>query len=162
MEQRSPSHKATKPDAPAGDDWYKDGLAFACTQCGNCCTGAPGYVFVTAEEIDKIAACLGRPGRGLGSEHLRRVGSRFSLTESPASGDCCFLQSREAGRTCRIYPVRPLQCRTWPFWKDNLSSPGFWEEAARNCPGMNRGRLYSLAEIRTRLRARSVRELPSE
>ena len=36
--------------------WYRDGLQFECTQCGNCCTGDPGYVWVTPEEIKAIAA----------------------------------------------------------------------------------------------------------
>ena len=31
--------------------WYKDGLGFQCTQCGDCCTGAPGYVWINAAEI---------------------------------------------------------------------------------------------------------------
>ena len=29
------------------DAWYaEEGLAFECTGCGDCCTGAPGYVWV--------------------------------------------------------------------------------------------------------------------
>ena len=49
-----------------GDDaWYRGGLRFSCTQCGKCCSGAPGYVWVTKDEIEQIAAFLGRPGRGL-------------------------------------------------------------------------------------------------
>ena len=40
-----------------GDDdpWYRDGLAFTCTRCGACCTGAPGYVWVDADEIAALA-----------------------------------------------------------------------------------------------------------
>jgi uncharacterized protein len=41
------------------DPWYRDGLAFACTGCGDCCTGAPGYVWVTRAEIEAMAAALG-------------------------------------------------------------------------------------------------------
>ena len=36
--------------------WYQDGLAFECTRCGACCTGAPGYVWVNDEEIARLAA----------------------------------------------------------------------------------------------------------
>ena len=32
--------------------WYKDGLRFQCTGCGDCCTGGPGYVWVNQAEID--------------------------------------------------------------------------------------------------------------
>ena len=47
---------------PAGSDaapWYKDGLQFTCTQCGDCCTGAPGVVWVTDDELREIADYLG-------------------------------------------------------------------------------------------------------
>ena len=40
----------------------------------------------------------------------------------------------------RSYPVRPLQCRTWPFWDTNLASQSAWDRAARRCHGMNHGR----------------------
>ena len=39
--------------------WYEQGLRFTCTTCGNCCTGGPGYVWVTDEEVDRLAAHLG-------------------------------------------------------------------------------------------------------
>jgi Fe-S-cluster containining protein len=48
---------------------------------------------------------------------------------------------------CTIYPVRPLQCRTWPFWTDNLSSPDAWNRAAQTCPGMNRGKQYDFVSV---------------
>ena len=147
---------------PEPAPWYADGLKFKCTQCGNCCTGAPGYVFVTPEEIDAIAEFLGRPGRGLTKYHLRRVGRGYSLTENPDNYDCCFLNTTPDGkRTCSIYPVRPLQCRTWPFWDDNLDSPDAWDFAAQDCPGMNRGKSHDLVQIRVRLNARDWDDLPS-
>ena len=121
--------------------WYADGLRFECTQCGNCCSGAPGYVWVTRQNIDQIAAFLGKDAGWLGKRHLRRVGLRFSLTEKPG-GDCIFL-IRENGKTrCEIHPVRPVQCQTWPFWSENLRSRSNWEAAAKNCPGMGSGELY--------------------
>ncbi|MFM7740581.1 MAG: YkgJ family cysteine cluster protein, partial [Planctomycetota bacterium] len=30
----------------AAEPWYKDGLRFQCSQCGDCCTGGAGYVWV--------------------------------------------------------------------------------------------------------------------
>ncbi|HUN82253.1 MAG TPA: YkgJ family cysteine cluster protein, partial [Phycisphaerae bacterium] len=104
------------PKARDTSAWYREGLSFTCTQCGNCCTGAPGYVFVSDEEIGRISAFLGRTDGTLDKKHLRRVGRRFSLTEDKKSGDCCFLTHENGKRICSIYPVRPLQCRTWPFW----------------------------------------------
>jgi Fe-S-cluster containining protein len=140
--------------------WYRDGLSFTCTQCGNCCTGAPGHVFVSQEEIEKIATFLGRADHGLGKEHLRRVGKKLSLTEDKKTGDCCFLKMEKGKRICSIYPVRPLQCRTWPFWDSNLDSIQDWNEAAVNCPGMNRGQRYEFVQIEVRRTAERWEDLP--
>src|SRR5688572_15148747 len=38
--------------------WYADGLDFTCTQCGNCCGGAPGYVWLERDDIVRIAEFL--------------------------------------------------------------------------------------------------------
>lgn len=143
------------------DVWYRDGLRFTCTECGNCCTGAPGYVFVKKGEIEKIAAFLGREGKGLTREHLRRVGFRHSLTEDKDTGDCCFLRHEEGKRICSIYPVRPLQCRMWPFWKSNLKSSDAWARASWNCPGVNSGRHYDFDQIEVYRKARRWEDLSS-
>ncbi|MFQ5429947.1 MAG: YkgJ family cysteine cluster protein [Phycisphaerae bacterium] len=142
------------------EPWYKDGLQFSCTQCGNCCTGAPGYVYVTREEIERIAAFIGREGRGLTRTHVRRVGRRLSLTEDRRTCDCCFLERTDDGRrVCGIYSVRPLQCRTWPFWSVNLRSRAAWEAAARDCPGIGRGRRRSFVQIEIRRKANRWEDL---
>ena len=131
----------------ADSAWYKGGLRFSCRSCGNCCTGAPGYVWVTREEIRRIAESLGRKDDWLPSNQLRRVGFRYSLTEK-ANGDCVFLRSTGNGkRGCSIYETRPLQCRTWPFWTVNLKSPGNWAGVSEICPGMNNGRTYEYIQI---------------
>ena len=38
-------------------------------------------------------------------------------------------------------------CRTWPFWPELLESPHAWAEAARHCPGMNEGPLWTPEQI---------------
>jgi uncharacterized protein len=130
----------------AKEKWYSDGLRFECTQCGNCCSGAPGYVWTTKEEIKRIAAFLGRTDGWLDKTLLRRVGLRYSLTER-RDGDCIFLDRKDGKAMCSIYPVRPLQCRTWPFWTVNLQSQAAWERAGRRCPGMDTGTHYGFVKI---------------
>jgi Fe-S-cluster containining protein len=131
--------------------WYSDGLAFYCAQCGNCCSGAPGYVWVTLEEVAQIAGALGLELTEFTRRYVRRVGSRLSLLERQG-GDCVFLVRTPDGLTsCQIHAVRPVQCRTWPFWKSNLNSPRAWERVGRGCPGINLGELRSLPEIRAHL-----------
>ncbi|MHC4067164.1 MAG: YkgJ family cysteine cluster protein, partial [Planctomycetota bacterium] len=90
--------------------WYQEGLRFECTQCGNCCSGPPGYVWVTKEEIRAIAKLLGRTNGTLDQSLLRRVGLRYSLTEKPG-GDCIFLRRQDGSSHCSIYAARPRQCR---------------------------------------------------
>ena len=129
--------------------WYAAGLAFSCQQSGNCCSGAPGYVWVTPEEVKAIADLLGRPDGRLGKRYLRHVDTRVSLKEKP-NGDCIFLERSDGGcTTCSIHPAKPTQCRTWPFWDYNLASPERWNDAARGCPGINRGNKYTFVQIET-------------
>ena len=113
------------------------------------------------DEIEKIAAFLGRTVQGLGPEHLRRVGKRYSLTEDKKNGDCCFLKTVDGKRICSIYPVRPLQCRTWPFWDSNLQSAEDWAEAADGCPGMNTGAQHDFVQIEVRRTAQHWEDVAS-
>lgn len=128
------------------EKWYAAGLAFECQQSGNCCSGAPGYVWVTRDEVKAIAKFLGRTDGTLSKAHLRRVALRQSLTER-ANGDCVFLERSNGCTKCSIHPVKPMQCRTWPFWDSNLKSPAAWNQAAETCPGINRGQSYGFVEI---------------
>jgi Fe-S-cluster containining protein len=132
------------PGMPA-EPWYKDGLRFACTQCGNCCTGFEGYVWVGEAQIAEIAAYLGKPVEEVRLKHTRPVVRRVSLREVGENHDCTFFDP--ATRGCRIYPVRPPQCRTWPFWNSNIETPGAWREVQRTCPGAGKGNFFSLEEI---------------
>ena len=126
--------------APTVDQsvWYAKGLRFECSQCGNCCSGFPGYVWLTIDYMTRIAQHLQLPIDDFTKKYVRRVGTRYSLIEK-FDYDCIFL-TRENGKIgCGIYPVRPMQCRTWPFWDANLSSPKAWKtaaERAHGCPGM--------------------------
>jgi Fe-S-cluster containining protein len=123
--------------------WYRDGLAFSCTRCGACCTGAPGYVWVTPEEIERLAALRAESSAQFSAKYVRQVGDRYSLIEKPG-GDCIFWD-KSAG--CTVYPARPIQCRTWPFWPENVETPADWKSTRKICPGSGHGRLYSVEEI---------------
>ena len=129
--------------------WYAEsGLKFKCSQCGDCCTGAPGYVWVNKEEIAKLAAAAGIEDIDEFERlYVRKVGIRKSLKEFP-NGDCVFFDTET--RKCQVYEARPRQCRTWPFWDSNLRTPEAWEATCEVCPGSGRGKLYSIEEIEER------------
>jgi hypothetical protein len=129
------------------DPWYQPGLRFTCTQCGDCCTGEPGFVWLDDAELNAIAEFLGEPIaeiRGL----MTQATPRGRTLREKANGDCVFY---EKGRGCTIYPVRPAQCRTWPFWESNLASPETWRQTCEVCPGSGRGELIPAEEITRRL-----------
>jgi len=130
--------------------WYADGLSFTCTQCGNCCTGEPGYVWISQVELQRLSDFLKRDIEDVVRRYCRKLGGGFSLKEKRAVNgehDCIFLERIQGRRICTVYEVRPLQCRTWPFWEGNLSSERAWRRAGENCPGMNRGKRYTLEQI---------------
>lgn len=134
--------------ADESEPWYRDGLRFACTQCGKCCTGEPGYVWVTADEVAALAAFRGEPVGEFVALYTRRARGGRTLKEK-GNGDCVFYD-REKG--CTVYPVRPPQCRTWPFWESNVETPADWERTKAVCPGSGRGELIPAEEITRRVK----------
>jgi hypothetical protein len=42
---------------------------------------------------------------------------------------------------CRVYAVRPLQCRTYPFWPELVQNSRSWQREARRCEGIGNGPL---------------------
>lgn len=128
----------------SGRPWYHAGLQFTCTQCGDCCSGAPGYVWVTDQEIAEMAQAMSMEDDAFRDKFVRRVGDRLSLIEY-SDGDCIFLDPQTRG--CMVYTARPVQCRTWPFWDSNIRSKSSWQATCEICPGAGQGKLYSLTQI---------------
>ena len=124
--------------------WYHEGLQFECTQCGGCCSGEPGMVWVDQGEVQALARAMNMDEDSFRDRFARRIGARWSLVEYP-DGDCIFLDPQTRG--CSVYEARPTQCRTWPFWSSNLKTRKAWEQTCQDCPGAGTGRLYSLSEI---------------
>jgi Fe-S-cluster containining protein len=140
--------KVIQDDVP----WYADGLRFECTGCGKCCTGAPGYIWVDDAEITQIADYLQMTTKKFCKKFVRIVKGRQSLLELPKSYDCIFLKDKK----CQIYPVRPKQCRTFPWWVQHLKSEADWKKAALTCEGIkNEAPLIPFDEIEQQ---RSIQE----
>jgi len=131
--------------------WYADGLRFECQRCSACCRGEPGYVWVTETEIRQMAEAMGLLPDEFMRAYVRTVDGRLSLKELPG-GDCVLWRGMDQG--CLVYATRPTQCVTFPFWSEHLRSKAAWQRLAKRCPGINKGRLYTLREIRARLKRR--------
>jgi Fe-S-cluster containining protein len=137
-------------------EWFaedgREGLRFACTMCGNCCSGPEGYVLVSDGEAAALAARLGLSVERFLEVYTVQTPEGRSLREvrSEKGLDCVFLDRQAIpGRAiCGVYEDRPRQCRTWPFWPSVLRSRQTWERAKRTCPGMDRGVLVPLEQVR--------------
>jgi len=124
--------------------WYESGLPFSCTACGNCCRsrGEYSHVYLREEEVAAIADHLGVDR----VEFVRTqvVVEDGWITLLPGRDRCQFLD--DAGR-CTVYPVRPVQCRTWPFWDINLERRVWEEEVNAVCPGSRDGTIHDADRV---------------
>lgn len=134
--------------------WYKNGLQFECTQCGDCCSGSPGLVQFTAGEGTEMAASLGLTETEFYELYATKSpdGQYYELYDVYREGfgfDCILLdRCPDTGKTsCRAHTGRPLQCRTWPFWPDNIVTERAWKKAAKDCEGIGRGGIIPLRVI---------------
>jgi len=106
----------------------------ACKNCaGNCCIGESGYIWVDPSKILDISNFLEIPLDSFYEKYLKKVKYRFSLKEIEYNGGykCIFFDEKK--RECKIYDVRPTQCKTFPFWehfKTNI------KEVENECPGI--------------------------
>jgi Fe-S-cluster containining protein len=121
--------------------FFDKGLQFECSLCGNCCNGDSGIIIVIDNEIKQISDFLTLHRELFIERCLYPYLDGFSIREDD-TGRCIFFENG-----CSIYPVRPLQCRTFPFWFTNLRSENTWKKVLENCPGAGKGKLYSKEEI---------------
>ena len=69
------------------------------------------------------------------------------MKEININGNCQFLENKK----CSIYTARPMQCRTWPFWKENMNIKKWNEELINFCPGIGKGKLISASMIQKKI-----------
>ena len=136
-------------------EWYAKGLRFECTMCGECCTGAPGFVSYTEEEALSIAKHLGITVDEFTQRYTHDTGVKglsrsLNETETTFGFDCVFLdrESQPGKAVCSLYGARPKQCQTFPWWPGHLASPRAWQRAAKSCEGIGRGPFVPIEDIR--------------
>jgi uncharacterized protein len=121
----------------------RQGVRFECQGSGRCCTarGLYGYVYLGLEDRRRLAAHLGLRTSSFTRRYCQLDDGVVHLKHPDR--DCCFLR----GHRCGVYAARPAQCRTWPFWPENMPAAA-WREVSATCAGVGRGRRYSPEEIR--------------
>lgn len=125
--------------------WYEKGVQFGCTKCGKCCTGSPGYVWLTEEDLTTLCHHFKMDRASFCKKYTRNVNGKLSLLEDSVTYDCILLKNNQ----CTAYKARPSQCSQFPFWKSIMRSAKTWEEAKGLCEGINNpeGRVFSKDEI---------------
>lgn len=136
-----------------GNCFYDKGLNFECQGCNYCCSSEPGYVFLSENDIKRLSEGLSMDRQSFIDTYCRTVDmgafKMISLLEKD-NYDCIFLQ----GGGCKVYPYRPTQCQTYPFWAHVLEDQSSWDEESKSCPGINKGKLYTKKEIEAKLKQR--------
>jgi Fe-S-cluster containining protein len=130
-------------------------LPFKCTGCGKCCQTV-GSVYMSPEEYIQAADYLNVTADAFvqkyASHTLAAVPAPSTAIERDAatattaaiaavaaepwiclkdqtSESCIFLD--HTTNHCQIYPVRPVQCRTYPFWPTVTASVESWNAECR-------------------------------
>jgi len=129
-------------------EFFADGLRFECTACGECCSNHNGYdfVYLTRQDIVEMAKRLKLPRKTFLETYTRLDDGDVVLKDRGEA--CIFLKG---GGKCAVYASRPLQCRTFPFWAENMNRKTWETEIRRDCPGTNEDRLVPAATIREQL-----------
>jgi uncharacterized protein len=109
-------------------------MRFECQRgCVACCE-QKGNVYVTREDIARLAEHLGISRAEFRRRYL--CGSapllRFRKQRHKA---CPFLLPGG----CSVHEVKPLQCSSFPFWPELLHSASERREAKKYCPGLGKG-----------------------
>ena len=127
-------------------------VKFECQpDCVNCCTISDGFVFLTESEAVRIADFLELSEDEFLTHFTRAFDDQLVLVDN-SDDRCIFLE----GNKCSIYEVRPMQCRTYPFWSQNLKTQNRWHIVSQECPGIGKGSIYSVADIEQILKGRSL------
>lgn len=134
-------------------EWFESGLTFECQpDCHKCCLRegivrlAPASGDNEPSESETLSRELGTSFAEFARQFISRDNANGVFIEDPSDNGCPLWRNG-----CRVYEVRPFQCRSYPFWPEIVKSERRWNEEAEFCPGIGKGRRYSKEEIRALL-----------
>ena len=76
-------------------------------------------------------------------EFLKRDDGQW-VHEVEDGNPCAFLTPEG----CSIHFGKPIQCRSYPFWRENMTSKAMWIFVSGFCPGIGSGPHIAVATIR--------------
>jgi len=114
-------------------------IRFECQHgCTKCCD-QQGFVYLTEEDIVRLAAFIAMALADFEKRYVYRTRNLRRL-RVPRHAQCSFL----SGGACSVHPAKPLQCRTFPYWPELLKSAKAWYATGKWCPGIGKGELVNI------------------
>ena len=113
-------------------------MRFECQPGCTACCEQQGFVYLTEEDITRLAAYVKLTRIAFEARYVYRTKNQRRL-RVPRHAQCEFL--KEGG--CSVHPAKPLQCRAFPFWPELLNKRA-WEKTGKWCPGIGKGKLINI------------------
>ena len=136
---------------------YKNGIRFECQGSGKCCVSREsyGFVYLSDSDIIRFSKYLKLTIKKFKEKYCQLTDGFIHLIErTELKGNCIFLKDKK----CSVYEGRPSQCRTWPFWNENMNSKVWNEDISLNCPGVGKGGIVKAKKIKEFLKQDSYKE----
>ena len=114
-----------------------EGIKFQCQGSGNCCVshGSHGYVYLSKKDLNNISKFFKITPKFFIKKYCEYTDGFLHFKEIRNDGSCQFLKNKK----CTVYKARPIQCRTWPFWKENMEPKSWNTNIVTFCPGIGKG-----------------------
>ena len=128
------------------------GIKFECQGSGNCCVsrGSYGFVYLSKKDVINLSKNFNLSSDKFIKKYCSKTDGFIHLKELKRNkGNCIFLKDKR----CSVYTSRPVQCRTWPFWPENMNSKTWNNEISKNCPGIGKGKIIKKREILKQINA---------
>ena len=124
---------------------FSTGIRFQCQGSSNCCVsrGSYGFVYLSKKDILRLAKYTDLPIKDFINLYCDKTDGFVHFKERRKNGECQFLEKKR----CSIYAARPTQCRTWPFWDENMKTKIWNKEMQSFCPGIGKGEIIQPSQI---------------
>jgi len=124
----------------------KKKFSFKCQGSSNCCVsrGNYGFVYLSNVDLNRLSKFFKIKKNEFIKRYCDLTNNFLHLKEVRKNGDCIFLHNKK----CSIYTARPIQCRTWPFWNENMNAKTWNNDISINCPGIGKGRKIKYNKIK--------------
>ena len=125
---------------------FKKSIHFQCQGSSNCCVsrGSYGYVYLSKKDAKNLSLNFRMKVNDFLKKYCDKTNGFTHLKENKRNKQCQFLKDKR----CSVYKARPTQCRTWPFWKENMNAKVWNNEISKFCPGIGKGKLISQVKIK--------------